>query len=66
MTNNHLKPLGDSLSVSNPTLWPDVFSIDEDELEDGVPIPAHVPRPGEWCEFPDSDSDECYRALVTP
>jgi hypothetical protein len=64
MTNNPLKPLGDSLSVSTPTLWPDVLSIDEDEFEGDLPIPAHMALPDDG--FTDSDMDEIMRAQVTP
>jgi hypothetical protein len=79
MTNNHLKPLGDLNnllkplggalaipSVSAPVLWSDVFSIDQDELEGDLPVPAHVAWPEDGCCFTDDDSDEIFRALVTP
>ncbi len=63
MTNNALKLLGHSLSVSTFTLWQEVLGIDKDELE-ALPIPAHMVVP-DW-DISDRDSDEIMRAQVTP
>ncbi|MCK1293419.1 hypothetical protein [Bradyrhizobium sp. 30] len=43
-----------------------MFTIDQDELEGDLPVPAHVAWPEDGGFFPDDDRDEIYRALVTP